>query len=207
MRRVLLVLGALAALAAVGQAADPFTLDDFLQVPVITTVAVSPDGQHIAWVRTARDLEDDERSTELWLADKDGEHRRRLTWDDESVGSVGWRPDGALCFLRGDDDGDTQVWINPLDGSEPRPVTDVDLGIQGYWWSPDGAWLAVLAPRGDDDEDADADETPTPTTTRPTGSSRTASTTPRTTRSSGSYPPASSPSPGTRATPSASPAA
>ena len=33
-----------------------FTLEDFLQTPVITSVAVSPDGKHVAWVRTARDL-------------------------------------------------------------------------------------------------------------------------------------------------------
>ncbi|MEZ4389426.1 MAG: hypothetical protein R3D98_17935, partial [Candidatus Krumholzibacteriia bacterium] len=162
MRRVLMVLGALVALAAALQAADPFTIDDFLQVPVITTVAVSPDGQHVAWVRTARNLADDESDRELWLADEDGSHRRRLTWDGEATGGLAWRPDGSLSFLRADDDGDTQVWINPLDGSEPRPVTDLDEGIQGYWWSPDGAWVAALAPRGEDDgadaEAADADD-------------------------------------------------
>jgi Tol biopolymer transport system component len=52
------------------------------------------------------------------------------------------------------------VFINPLDGSEPRPVTDFAEGVGAYWWSPDGQWLAVLAPRGEDEtgdeEDAEA---------------------------------------------------
>jgi dipeptidyl aminopeptidase/acylaminoacyl peptidase len=158
MRRVLPLIGALMVLAAASLAADPFTLEDFLQVPVITTVAVSPDGQHVAWVRTARDLEEDASTRELWLATREGKQRRRLTWSDQSLGGLAWRPDGSLSFLRADEDGNAQVWINPLDGSEPRPVTEFAHGIQAYWWSPDGAWLAALAPRGDDDDDEDADE-------------------------------------------------
>jgi len=157
MRRVLILLGILAVFSTAALAAEPFTLDDFLQVPIITSVTVSPDGQHVAWTRSARDLEDDERKGELWLADKDGKNARRLTWEDEGTGGLRWRPDGSLCFLRGDDDGNTQVWINPLDGSEPRPVTAFEHGIQGYWWSPDGQWLAVLAPM-EEDEDEEEDE-------------------------------------------------
>ncbi|MBD3219671.1 prolyl oligopeptidase family serine peptidase, partial [bacterium] len=161
MRSSLLALAVLAALAAPVLAADPYTLEDFLETPYLTSVAVSPDGEHVAWIRTARDLDDDERERELWLADADGENPRRLTWEDEATGGLRWRPDGSLSFLRADDDGHAQVWINPLDGSEPRPVTDFEPGIQGYWWSPDGTWVAALAPRGEDgdtDDDAAGDD-------------------------------------------------
>ena len=141
----------------------PFTLEDFLQVPTIGSVQVSPDGARVAWVRSHRDLEEDKRLNELWLSDKGAENPRRLTWESESTGGLAWRPDGSLSFRRVVD-GEQQVWINPLDGSEPRPVTDFAEGVGDYWWSPDGAWLAVLAPKGEDaesedgEEDADAEE-------------------------------------------------
>jgi len=136
-------------------ATGPFTLADFLQIPVLGSPTVSPDGEHVAWTRSRRDLAEDTRRTELWVARSDGSEATRLTWQDEAVGGLDWRPDGALSFRRAVD-GKTQVWINPLDGSEPRPVTDFAEGVQGYWWSPDGQWLAVLAPAGEEAADHEA---------------------------------------------------
>ncbi len=130
-----------------------YTVEDFLQTPTFGAVAVSRDGRLVAWTRTQRDLEDDVRLTELWVADADGENARRLTWENEPIGGLAWRPDGALSFLRDVEDA-AQVWINPLDGSEPRAVTDFEHGVQGYWWSPDGSWLAVVGAAGDEDDDA-----------------------------------------------------
>lgn len=150
------------ALPVAGQEATTrYTVEDFLQTPTFGAVAVSPDGERVAWTRLERDLEADSRNTELWIAEADGKNARRLTWGNESVGGLAWRPDGALSFLRKVEDA-SQVWINPLDGSEPRPVTDFEHGVQGYWWSPDGSWLAVVGAAGDEDEedtpDASEDE-------------------------------------------------
>ncbi len=139
-------------LATATTAQDPpgsFTLEDFLQVPTIGSVTVAPDGERVAWTRSHRDLAEDARLTELWLAGPGDAPARRLTWQDEATGGLAWRPDGALSFRRGVE-GEAQVWINPLDGSEPRPVTDFAEGVGAFWWSPDGTWLAVLAPAGED---------------------------------------------------------
>ena len=152
MRRWILVLfAALLAVPALAQD-TPYTLEDFLQSPTLGSVSVSPDGRQVAWTRSARSLDDDKRFTELWLGDRDGKNARRLTWENERVSGVAWRPDGSLSFRRAVD-GKSQVWINPLDGGEPRPVTDLAGGVQAYWWSPDGAWLAVLAPKAEEEEE------------------------------------------------------
>ncbi len=156
---VLAVASLLPVLALPARAADPFTLEDFLQVPTLGAVAVSPDGRQVAYVKTARDLEKDETRKELWVADVKTGTARRVSFENAGCSQVDWRADGALSFVR--ESGDkAQVWVNPLDGTEPRPVTDFAEGVDGYWWSPDGAWLAVLAPAEadtakKDDDDAD----------------------------------------------------
>lgn len=148
--------------AAAGAEAAEFDIETFLQVPVIISPAVSPDGEMVAFTRTWRDLDQDKRLRQLWLADADGDGARRLSFDDEkSLWGVDWRPDGALSYIsvRG---GSAQVWVNPLDGGEPRPVTDLEDGVDACWWSPDGQWLAALsttpAPEAEDDEAADTDD-------------------------------------------------
>ncbi|HPF36956.1 MAG TPA: S9 family peptidase, partial [Candidatus Krumholzibacteria bacterium] len=141
-------------LAAAAVAAEPFTLEAFLETPVLSDPVVSPDGAHVAWTRRVRDLEEDEYVRTLWLAEARGGASRRVTWDDGFRGGAAWRPDGALSYLakRGDK---TQVWINPLDGTEARPVTDLPDGVHAYWWSPDGTRLAVLAPPAAPEEEKD----------------------------------------------------
>ncbi len=150
-----------AAVSPPALAADPFTLADFLQVPTLGAVAVSPDGRQVAYVKTSRDLDKDEYLKELWVADVKTGVARQITFENANCGQVDWRGDGALSFVRKSGD-KAQVWVNPLDGTEPRPVTDFAEGVTAYWWSPDGAWLAVLAPAEEDttkEDDADADWT------------------------------------------------
>ena len=151
----------LVAAGAAAAAPAPFTLARFLEVPVITSPAVSPDGAQVAYTVTWRDLAADKRETRLWLADVARGTTRQLTFTSAGVGGLAWRPDGTLSFLR-TDDGAAQVWINPLDGSEPRPVTSLEGGVGAYWWSPDGKRLAVLAdpPAADEDEAAAAEGDP-----------------------------------------------
>jgi len=152
-----LLLVLLATLAVAQESSPTYTLEDFLQTPTLGRVNVSPDGKLVAWTESRRDIGLDKRVTQLWLSDKDGKNPRRLTWENERVGGLSWRPDGALCFLRSFDE-KTQLFINPLDGSEPRPVTDFAEGVQGYWWSPDGQWLAVLAPAAEEEVDEEEEE-------------------------------------------------
>jgi len=143
--------------AGAARAADPFTLEAFLETPTLTAPAVSPDGKRVAYLKRWRDLAADKNRREIWLADVAGGEPRLVTYDEHVVGGVAWRPDGALSYLakRGDH---TQVWVNPLDGTEPRAVTDLPDGLIAYWWSPDGTRLAVLAAPAEAEGDSAAAE-------------------------------------------------
>ncbi|MBU1074386.1 hypothetical protein KKG45_14185, partial [bacterium] len=143
--------------AAADPAQDAFTIEAFLEVPVLTSPSVSPDGARVAYLHRGRDLAEDAYAYFLWIADVATGAARQITFDGSRISGLAWRPDGALSFLatRGET---SQVWINPLDGSEPRPVTDLPEGLSAYWWAPDGASLAVLAPPADEQAAAESDD-------------------------------------------------
>lgn len=122
---------------------DDFTMEAFLEVPILHAPTISPDGKRVAYLRIARSLEDNDRASDLWMAQRDGGKPKQMTFDTK-VRSIAWRADGALTYLASRD-GTPQIWVNPLDGSEPRAVTQVDGGIGAYWWSADGHHLAYFA--------------------------------------------------------------
>ncbi len=161
-RRLLMSLSLLTAvLVAAGTAtatpvdADSLTIAAFLQIPWLSSPALSPDGKQVAYLRRWRDLEEDAYHKEIWLADLERGTQRRISYDDGVVGGLAWRPDGALTYLAARGDGEVQVWLNPLDGSEPRAVTDMPHGVGAYWWAPDGERLALLS-RGETEAPADS---------------------------------------------------
>ena len=124
------------------------TIPTFLEVPYLEHPAVSYDGYRVAYKRTQRSVADDDKTSKLWVVDRDGGEPFQITFDD-GVGGVAWRPTGGLSYVTKRDGESSQVWLNPLDGSEPRAITAVEGGVHGYWWSPDGEWLAVFADPGE----------------------------------------------------------
>jgi len=160
MVRHLLLALAFALIITSAASASDFDLEQFLEVPTLTSPVVSPDGELVAWHRTWRNLADDKRETRLYLGNIKSGSSQQLSFGDAETAGLTWRPDGSLSFLRKFDEA-KQVWINPLDGSEPHPVTNFTNGINAYWWSPDGHQLVVLAsPEAEtQDEDDTADWT------------------------------------------------
>ncbi len=131
-----------------------FTIEAFLEVPILYSPHLSPDGDRVAYQRAEIDVEDEQRHRQIWLAHTSGDNVRRISWGEDRPHSLDWSPSGALSFIS-DRGGTPQVWINPLDGSEPRAITDLEQGVNAFWWSPDGSHVAVLAAKEDDEKDGD----------------------------------------------------
>lgn len=162
---VLLVV--LPAAATVAGAATPartheIVPEDYFGIIGLGNLAVSPDGAWIAHTESRWGEGKEGRDTDLWLVSRDGQVRRRLTFDGLGAAAVAWGPDGReLWFLARDDagrddpprDGSRQVWRVAAAGGEPVPVTRVDDGVLDFVLAPDGRALyyRIARDHGDDE--------------------------------------------------------
>jgi len=98
--------------------------------------AISPDGTHIAFVRT-----DSAGLTRIAVAPLDDPTRARvLTGNDDGLWdhtSPAWSPDGrTICYA-----GSKNLWLVSADGGEATRLTHTGTADQNPVWSPDGRFI------------------------------------------------------------------
>lgn len=163
----MLVSTSITALAQDGER-RPFRPDDVNRLMDVGDIAISPDGDWIAYSVGTHDVADDEIVSDLFMVRWDGSERIRLTHtDDESESLPRFSPDGRhLAFIATraaesseDDDpaAKSQVWLLNRAGGEARRLTGLPGGVSAFEWSPDSARL-VLESMDPEDAESENDE-------------------------------------------------
>jgi acetyl esterase/lipase len=141
---VLFVLLARAAAAVAAEPTHDITPEDYFSLGFVSEIAVSPDGQQVAFCWGTWDASDDTRKSDLWVVATDGSKQaRRLTFDRANDRKPKWSGDGRSIYFLGNRkraaetkppyDGTTQVWRIDADGGEPKPITrEADLADYDY---------------------------------------------------------------------------
>ncbi len=142
---------------------DPMTPEKFVYgLTLAGSPAISPDGQQIAYVVTTCNPETKKEEKQIWICDRDGENRRRLTTAGTRNSRPAWSPDGSqLAFTLNRDKGkSTGLYVMPLSGGDAKQVASHTTGISGLSWSPDGKRIAYTArfdPNNPDDASREED--------------------------------------------------
>ncbi|HKJ69517.1 MAG TPA: hypothetical protein VKA68_16295, partial [bacterium] len=155
MNRLIKVLAILLLSPILLPAQQKITVDDFLQFHYPREIAVSPDGEQIAYIVRSADTEESEWRSHLWLFQPADGTDRQLTFGAAEDEHPAWSPDGRwLTFLSdrkpstATDDADmgaTQIWALPITGGEAQRWTASPASIDDYQWSPDGRHIIYLA--------------------------------------------------------------
>jgi dipeptidyl aminopeptidase/acylaminoacyl peptidase len=132
-------------------AAEGLSPFDVAKLKSVGSVAISPEGSHVAYTVTVpRDLladTDGASWVELHVAGRDGSTRPYVS-GEVNVSAVRWSRDGKwIGFLakRGKDDHRCLYAIS-ADGWDSRRLIAHATDIESYSWSPDGKRIAFLAP-------------------------------------------------------------
>jgi dipeptidyl aminopeptidase/acylaminoacyl peptidase len=156
-----------------------FTPEDVHSIADVGDIAVSPDGEWVAYSVGTTDVDEDTYSSDLHMVSWDGETRLQLTHTAESgEGHPRFSPDGRyLAFIAARNDGalededdpaaKSQVWLLNRSGGEASRLTELPGGVSGFEWSPDSARLVLVSRDPEDDpnendDDAPAHDTPEP---------------------------------------------
>jgi dipeptidyl aminopeptidase/acylaminoacyl peptidase len=141
--------------------ATPFhDLDDYLAIPRVTALRLSPDGTWLAASVQTLNAERKKFVTSVWRIDTGGAPARRLTRSAEGEGSPRFLPDGSLLFTskRPDPDGDgngadsgtgddkAALWLLPAGGGEARNAATLPGGVTSVETAAGSDAIVVTSP-------------------------------------------------------------
>jgi dipeptidyl aminopeptidase/acylaminoacyl peptidase len=150
------VLGAVAAAAVDSSAAAPaddvqfFGVRDLVRLERISEVAVSPDGDRVAYSLRTTDMDAHKAHTSVWLLDlrKRDVPPVRLTDIGASSGAAEWSADGNSLYYLSNGSGSNQVWrrdvrSDAVPRSEAQQVTALPFDVGTFRVAPAGARILV----------------------------------------------------------------
>ncbi len=135
--------------SAMAQEKGPVTIEALAKLKRVSSPAISPDGEWIAYVVEGRVEGADKTRAQLFMASADGKTVLPMTSDAYDAHSPQWSPDGTqLAFLAArsdlDENAATQVWTLDMRGGEARAYTQVTQGVSGFEWAPDGKRMLLM---------------------------------------------------------------
>lgn len=127
------------------------TVADYFTQADLFAVALSPDGNFIAYTEGRWQQSTDDRKADLWVVDARSSINKRLTSDRASYRAPQWGADNRAVFVLANRkrdgakaapfDGKAQVWRVGLDGGEPTALTQIEGGVSAFEIAQDGKSL------------------------------------------------------------------
>ncbi|MFA5649082.1 MAG: S9 family peptidase [Bacteroidales bacterium] len=117
-------------------------------------VAVSPNGEKVAYTVSYYSIEQNRSNSELFVMNADGTNNKQITTTSASEFNIVWVNDGSLSYIS--TEGETaQIWtINP-DGTNPKKISNFESDINGFSISPKGDKILFISEVKVDDVVAD----------------------------------------------------
>lgn len=141
-----------------GQHAGPqekahFAAEDIFALEYASDIQVSPDGDHVVYVRNSNDIMRDNTARSLWMLNTQTGQHFPLYADDASYSQPVWSPQGDRLAFVSNQSGRNQIHVHWLEHDRTARISSVEAAPTGLAWSPEGDKLAfsmsVKASRSD----------------------------------------------------------
>ncbi|MHC4989877.1 MAG: S9 family peptidase [Planctomycetota bacterium] len=125
------------------------TIEDYFGLGYLSSCAMAPGGDRVAYTEMRWELHRDARNTDIWVVDATSQRRLRLTFDPAADTDPQWGPEGRWIYFasaRGEGDtaptnGKRQVWRVRAEGGSAMAVTREPDGIKAFELARDGTAL------------------------------------------------------------------
>jgi len=115
-------------------------LEMYWEMQSASNPQLAPDGSQIVYTRGWIDPKSDDRKSELWIMDADGERKRFLAKGSNAT----WAPDGTrIAYLAEGAPGGNQVYVRWMDAEgATSQITRMTQSPSNIRWSPDSEQIA-----------------------------------------------------------------
>ena len=122
-------------------------IDDLIGAIRVTDPQLTPDGTHVAFVRTTTDLTTGERNADIWTVPADGSGGpKELIVASKADNTPRFSLDGRSLAFISTRDGAPQVFVSDGKGGNVRKITSLSMGVQPpLVFSGDGSRLAFVS--------------------------------------------------------------
>jgi len=131
-----------AAISASTQAPAGPSIDDVINLKLVGSPAISPDGQQVAYTIRETNWDENAYETEIWIADAATGQSRQITNARKSSSAPAFSPDGAWLGFVSDRDGKRQIYRIAMRGGEAERLTSTEEGVTSFAWAPSGTEIA-----------------------------------------------------------------
>jgi len=129
--------------ACFAQSKRPFTFEDMMALKRVSEPVPSPDGKWVAFAAQDVDLENNKKTSHLWLVPLAGGDAKKIADDPAGEDRPRFSPDGKRLIYTSAKNGSSQIWIADFDTengalTNAHNLTSISTEADGAVWSPDG---------------------------------------------------------------------
>ncbi|MEO6348695.1 MAG: S9 family peptidase, partial [Aquaticitalea sp.] len=125
------------------QKTQKLELLDVFNMEYVSDPQISPDGNHIIYVRNFKDVMTDKNLSNLWMVNTDGSRNRPITTGNQNDFSPSWSHDGTrIVFKSNMKDDKVKLYMMWMDSKDVLALTNTQESAGAVSWSWDDTQLA-----------------------------------------------------------------